>query len=309
MLQSRLLITGVCGFTGRHLVARLRRDCPTTIVGVDTAENPEAEVDRYMRCDLTDRDAVIGAVQAARPEFVFHLAGLYGRASPQEVWKVNVGGFVHMRDALRVHAAKSDQPVRVLTVGSAAEIGTVRADELPVDEQAHCAPESAYGRSKLEVTHLALAEPPAGPVQFVVARAFNLVGPGLDRRLALGNLAHQVAAAGRGECDRVCCGPLDTRRDFVDVRDAVEAYIALVKRGRAGQIYNVCAGRPYLIGDLLRLMIHIANNPIPVDVDPSRKGGGDVPEIYGDHTKITRQLGWRPTVPIEQSLTDLLAAA
>ena len=306
---KRCLITGVSGFTGRHLVARLRQATGCEIIGLDLPQAAGAAVDRYISCDLTDFDQVRRAVRQARPDMVFHLAGLYGGGRPEQIRRVNVAGFDHLRDSLLAGARPADQPLRVLLIGSAAEIGTVATHQLPVPEEILCVPETPYGLSKLEVTRRALSEPVDGPVQFVVARPFNLVGPGLDRRLALGNMAHQVARAKKGQCDVVHCGPLDSRRDFVDVRDAVEAYIALARFGRAGQIYNVCAGRSYRIGDLLRTLIEMAGAPVAIRVDGSGRGAPGVSDIYGDQSKILRELGWRPAVPIEQSLADLLAAA
>jgi GDP-4-dehydro-6-deoxy-D-mannose reductase len=194
-------------------------------------------------------------------------------------------------------------------VGSAAEVGSRGAAQLPVTEQACCRPETPYGQSKWEVTRLALAEPDAGPLQIIVARPFNLVGPGLSSRLSLGSFAQQIAAAARGESVEIRCGPLDTRRDFVDVRDAVQAYVALAERGRAGHVYNVCAGRSYRIGDLLERLIALGGVRARVVSEASQARPGDMADIYGDHAKITLDVAWKPTVAIERSLADLLAAA
>jgi GDP-4-dehydro-6-deoxy-D-mannose reductase len=309
MQHCHVLITGVCGFTGRHLAARLRRDPAVEIFGLDIARAPAAAVDHYCCCDLTDSDAVCRAVRAARPNMVFHLAGLFGAAPAEEIERVNVGGFTCLCDALRQAACDSGRVIRGVTVGSAAEIGSAAAVTLPITEEVWCEPDSAYGRSKLAMTRRALAEPANSPLRFVVARPFNLVGPGLSPQLSLGNFARQIVAVTRGQSDAVHCGPLDARRDYVDVRDAVEAYVALAERGRAGQIYNVCTGRSHRIGDLLGKLVALAARPMRVVVDSARERPGDLPEIYGDHSKITRELGWRPSVPIEQSLNDLLADA
>lgn len=305
--NKRVLITGVAGFTGRHLVSRLRCEAGLWIAGSDVSDCSSVSLDACYCTDLTEADAAERLVAEAAPDVVFHLAGLFGSAAEEPLWRVNVGGLQHLCDALRRHA-RAAAPVRLLAVGSAAELGSRGAARLPVDENAPCVPESAYGRSKLEATRLALAEPADSPLSIVIARPFNLVGPGLGRQLALGNFARQIAAILRGEREAVHCGPLDNRRDYVDVRDVVEAYALLAVRGRAAQVYNVCAGRSYLLRELLDLLIAHAQRAIPVICDSPRGRPGDLPDIYGSFAKLDREVGWRPQIPIERSMADLLAA-
>lgn len=305
----RILVTGVGGFSGRHLVGRLRLRRPAAIVGLDCAAGAAIEPGLFAECDLTDPKDVLAAVFRARPDVVIHLAGVFGAASPETIRDVNVGGFRHLCTALRRYHEESGLTIRLVTVGSAAELGSTGVARLPVTEDAVCLPETDYGKSKLAVTRLAQAEPTEGPLEIVIARPFNLVGPGLSESLSLGSFARQIAAVGRGEAEAIHCGPLSARRDFLDVRDAVEAYLALAERGSAGQVYNVCAGRSFQIADQLHEMIEAAGGDIPVVEDRSRQRPGDLPDIYGDHTKITRETGWRPTIPISRSLADLMAAS
>ena len=308
MHNQRILITGVCGFTGRHLVAHLCHVSSASITGIDTLAEPALPVDRYFACDLTDQAAVNEVVNESRPTTVFHLAGLMGGAAADAVMRVNIGGFQCLVSALRRLESMDGRPIRLVTVGSAAEIGSKSAAKLPVVEDVPCQPESPYGQSKWEVTQRALVEPAGGPLEIIVARPFNLVGPGLSPQLALGNFARQIAAAIRGETSEVRCGPLDTRRDFVDVRDAVAAYVQLAERGRHGQIYNVCLGKSFRLGRLLEILITLANVQVRV-VSESPPRPGDLKDIYGDRAKISREVGWKPTISIEHSLADLLAAA
>ena len=309
MPGDRILITGVCGFTGRHLVAHLCRISSAAIVGIDTREDPNLPIDGYHRCDLTNRDDMDRAVTNARPTVVFHLASLIGSAEPAELARVNVGGFQCLSDTLRRHAAKTGTTIRVVTIGSAAEIGTAGAAKLPVSEEARCEPETAYGRSKLEVTRLAMLEPASSPLKFLIARSFNLLGPGLSSTLSLGSFVQQVAAAVRGETESVRCGSLETSRDFVDVRDAASAYCSLAQVGRPGQIYNVCRGRSYRLGRLLDMLLTLAYVKVRIVSDSRTPRQGDVKDIYGDCSKIVRETGWKPAISIEHSLMDMLAAA
>ena len=270
MRDQRILVTGVCGFTGHHLLAGLRQVAPAAIVGLDTraADSVAHEGWTYVCCDLTNAADVERAVAVAQPDIVFHLAGRFRAESAEELRQTNVEGFRHLCDALRRQGQRA--PVRLVTLGSAAEIGSAGAAVLPVSEEVVCQPETDYGRSKLEATRLALAEPSDGPLEIIVARPFNLIGAGLDPGLSLGSFAGQVVAAARGEADCIRCGRLDTRRDYIDVHDAVEAFLTLAERGRAGQIYNVAAGRSYSIGELLERMVFAAGVSAPIVVDLAR---------------------------------------
>ena len=303
---SRILITGCNGFTGRHLVQRLRSAQLGTLVGLDVGPWAICSSDEYVRCDLTEAESVEQAVGTARPNVVYHLAAVTQGLGDDVVQRTNVDGFRNLCDALV--RGSGERPIRMVTIGSAAEVGSRGAARSPVADDVECVPETAYGRSKWLVTQSALAHPVDGPLQIVVARPYNLVGPGLPAGLSLGHFARQVAAVAWGRAEAVDCGPLDARRDFLDVRDAVEAYVALAERGCAGQVYNVCQGCSYRIGDLLGKLIEYAGVPVSVRSDPTRQPLG-VPDIYGDNRKLREHTNWQPRVSIEQSLRDLLETA
>jgi GDP-4-dehydro-6-deoxy-D-mannose reductase len=307
-MTQRVLITGVRGFTGRHLAARLRGDAQSQLFGIGTASDSPATLDGYYACDLADAGRVEQVIDEVRPDVVYHLAGVTSGVSADQIRTINECGFAHLCDSLRRSALGRDQTVRLLTIGSAAELGSRGAARLPVGEDAECYPETPYGRTKYEVTRRARAEPVEGPLRIVVARAFNLVGPGMGTHLAFGRFAAQIAAFRRGETDALRCGNLSSRRDFIDVRDAVDAYIAIARDGIPGELYNVSSGRSYEIGELLRRMIAAGGVDVPVLVESAAQRPGDLADIYGDPSKTAAAVGWRATTPIERSLTDLLAA-
>jgi GDP-4-dehydro-6-deoxy-D-mannose reductase len=305
-VRERVLITGIGGFAGRHLAERLRSAGDLELLGLGTAATTTVPCNRYFACDLTDARLTSQIVGDLRPDVVYHLAARTGGATPQRLRDVNVRGFVHLCEALRNWAVQRRQPVRLLTVGSAAELGTLGTARLPVGEDAPCGPETDYGRSKLDVTLRALREPDDGPLRISVARTFNLVGPGMGPQLALGWFAAQIAAYRRGETDALLCGNLTARRDYVDVRDAVEIYIAIARCGLPGELYNVCSGRSHAVGDLLEQLVAASGLDIPIECDDAPPRPGDIPDVYGDPTKTEFATGRRATTPIEQSLRDLL---
>lgn len=304
-MPPRVLVTGANGFSGRRLVAVLRAAGDHPVIGSDLAEEPLAPVGEYLACDLTDPLAVEKLVSLVRPDVVYHLAGVNNFAPPDVIGRVNVGGFSNLCRALR----QSGRLVKMLTIGSAAELGRRGAARLPVTEEAPCQPDSPYGESKAQMTQLALAEPDDSSLGIVVVRPFNLIGPGMDPRLVLVDFALQLGRIARRQADTLRCGNLDSRRDFVDVRDAVAAYVALMRHGRLRQIYNVCAGRSHRIGDLLDTLMALAGVQPRIEVDTVRARAADVSDIYGDRSKIARDTGWRPMLSIAESLDDLWAWA
>lgn len=303
-MLRRVLITGVDGFTGRHLEALLRSDPELDVLGTGRRDRPGVSPEAYRRCDLTVDDDVRSLVAWARPQVVYHLAGLRG-GSEEMLQAVNVAAFERLRHELRSLAGA--MPVRMLVVGSAAEIGPVPADRLPVDEHAPCHPVTAYGRSKQALVQSALAEPRESGLEIVVARTFNLIGAGLDVALAPAAFAAQVRACQRGDARDIRCGWLGGRRDYLDVADAVRGYRLLLEHGRPCEVVNVCSSRMIRMGEILDTLLTIAGVRVPI-VAPAEPSPHDIPAICGSHERLTSLTGWQPRIDITTSLVTLLTA-
>jgi GDP-4-dehydro-6-deoxy-D-mannose reductase len=166
---------------------------------------------------------------------------------------------------------------------------------------------SLYGACKLAQTMAALSFS-RGPVEVVVARVFNVVGPGTPGHLAPGAFASQVAriADGRQEPE-IAVGDLRMRRDYLDRRDVASALELLMRRGEPGEIYNVGSGRSRPMSALLDGLIAAAGVKARVRVDPSRLRRSEVPDLVADAGRL-RALGWSPRVPLERSLADTVAS-
>ena len=141
----------------------------------------------------------------------------------------------------------------------------------------------------------------------VLARPFNHLGPGQSDRLVASTLAHQVARNEREGTDVVLAGDLTPRRDFTDVRDVVRAYRLLVTEGQPGEAYNVCSGVDVPISEVADALIAQARRPMRVELDPSRLRPVELPALRGDPGKLRAATGWTPEIPLERTLSDLLA--
>jgi len=140
------------------------------------------------------------------------------------------------------------------------------------------------------------------------SRAFNHTGPRRGDAFAESNFAKQIAEMEAGLREPVVhVGDLKPTRDFSDVRDIVRGYWLLLERGTAGEVYNLCSGLEWSIERILNFLIGKSTVPhIEIRQDPARLRPSDVPVLRGSGQKIESALGWRTTISLEQTLTDLL---
>ncbi len=289
-----MLVTGSRGFVGTWLTRHLAG------VGDEVLELPAG-------LDVADRDAFVGAVAEASPEWVCHLAGLASVAGswddPAGTYLVNTLGVSHLCEAVL-----SCSPVpRVLLVSSAEVYGRVPADELPIGEDRAFAPVSPYGASKAAAELIGLQAWLGRGVQVVRARPFNHTGPGQRPDFVVPALARQVAEAVAAGTGAISVGNLAARRDITDVRDVVRAYRLLLVRGEPGVAYNVCRGESVAIGEVLQRLLFLSGADLRVELDPGRLRPSDVPDLRGDPTRLEAATGWAPEVDLDRSLADVLA--
>src|SRR6185295_13572557 len=139
----------------------------------------------------------------------------------------------------------------------------------------------------------------------VVARSFNLVGPGQSPKFALPAFAVQLAAIARGEQEPVLrVGNLSARRDFLHVDDGAAAFRLLAEKGERGGIYNIASGRALSIGEALERLTALSGVEARVEPDPERMRKVDLPLLLGDARPL-RALGWEPRRTLDDALSDL----
>jgi GDP-4-dehydro-6-deoxy-D-mannose reductase len=79
----------------------------------------------------------------------------------------------------------------------------------------------------------------------------------------------------------------------------------LAERGEAGEVYNVCSGKGYKIREILDIMLSFSNKNIEVRQDPAKMRTSEEPILVGDNSKLCK-IGWRPQIPLEKTLSDIL---
>jgi len=309
--SPRILITGIEGFTGRHMLDLLnsRKDTPH-IVGVHKAPfacPPTVERLELVECDVTDHDAVMRVIGDASPDAVYHFAGLVSVAgsfkAPLDYMNVNVEGTMNVLEAVR----KANSDGKVFVPGSAETYGKVGPDSLPIKEDTRQNPSNPYGLSKLLQERVCAHYHDSIGLKVYVTRTFHTVGPGQGLGFVCSDFAKQVADVEAGSQEPVIrVGNLYAKRDFLDVRDLVRAYEAITEKGRPGVPYNVCSGKSVSVQHILDTLISLSDTEVSVEVDPEKLRPVDVPEFLGDNTRLRSETSWSQSIPLERTLEDIL---
>ncbi len=310
----RVLVTGITGFVGTHLAEHiLTAHSDAEIFGLCRWRSSASDVAglaalvRTVEGDLLDAASLLRALQASRPDVIFHLGASSSVASswavPVEIMQVNAVGTVHLLEAAR----QMDLDAPIVLACSAEEYGAVADEDLPVSEQHPLQPISPYGVSKATVDLLGYQYFETFRLRTVRLRLFNHCGPRQSERFVISGLARQVAEIeAELRPPQIAVGNLDVRRDFVDVRDVVRAYWLAASHGEAGTVYNVASGTARSIRSILDQLLALTDAVVEVSFDPGRLRPAEIPALQGDAGRFRRDTGWEPTIPFEQTLLDTL---
>ena len=284
------LVTGGGGFAARHLVDLLSHS------GGSPAAPPRAEL------NLLDPAALRQAASELEPEVIFHLAAL---SSPRLSWDDPAGAVLdNLRMTTNVlDAVRHEAPAaRLVLVGSGQVYGS--HPPLPVTEDAPFAPGNPYAVSKAAGEMLARQYETGFGLSIVRLRPFNHAGPGQSDEYVLATMARQVAEAeARGDDEALLrTGDVSVGRDFTDVRDVVRGYV--LAADAAPGVYNVCSGRATRVEELIEMLGAAANIAVRQEVDPARLRPHDPPELRGSAERLAAATGWRPQIPLAQTVRD-----
>jgi GDP-4-dehydro-6-deoxy-D-mannose reductase len=332
----RVLITGVTGFAGSHLVEFLLREHPNVEVfgiyrrrsrldhlsevrdrlhmvepGVARVETmrsafKEGKVN-MIECDLLDAFSTHSLIAAVQPDRIFHLAAQShvptSWNAPAATIMDNVLGQVNLFEALRME--KLDPLVQI--AGSSEEYGLVLPDEVPMKESNPLRPLSPYAVSKVTQEMLAYQYHRSYGIRSVVSRGFNHTGPRRGENFVTSTFARQIALIEKGKQEPVIyVGDLSSKRDFTDVRDMVRAYWLMLEHGKPGEVYNIGSGTTRSAKEVLDILLSLSEVKVEVRVDPTRLRPSDVLILWADATKFMEATGWKPTIEFEQTMRDLL---
>ena len=303
-LRGPVLITGVTGFAGGHLVESLAGSNRLVGWGRSTPRPEIAHLVVSQTVDLLNREQVRSAIATLRPSTIFHLAGAPNVA---ESWRDttkplagNVLATSHLFDAVR----RAGLTCRVLVTGTAV---VYAPSDTPIKEEGTLAPGNPYALSKLAQEQLAMRAFADDGLDIVMVRSFNHTGPRQPPAFVAPSMARQIALIEKGDAEPVIrVGNLDARRDFTDVRDVVRAYVSLATLGKSGEIYNVGSGVGRSVQSLLDALKSRARVEVRVEVDPERLRPTETSALVADTTRLRDRTGWQPQISFESMLDHLL---
>ncbi len=292
-------VTGASGFVGPYLVDHLRA------AGDDVTE---MDLMGPVEVDVTDAESVLNAMSDASPDVVYHLAALSSVgeswSSPGRSFRVNAEGTLHV-----LRACVELKVPRVVAIISSEVYGNAAPEDLPLNETAPLRPVTPYGASKVAADFLALQAYLADGLDVVRVRPFGHTGPGQSDQFVVPALAARIARAEHDGATTIPVGSLTAVRDLSDVRDVVRAYRLLAETGESGAVYNVCSGHGVSIQEIADVLRAQATHPIELETDPMLVRAVDAPRMVGDNALLRSTTGWEPQFSLQQTLTDVLAAA
>jgi GDP-4-dehydro-6-deoxy-D-mannose reductase len=313
----RILLTGGTGFVGGYLAPAIVAAYPDAkrLLLRRPGDTVVREGWQAVDGEIYDPAALTRIVGDFRPDLILHLAGQASVGSamnaPAQTWKVNYEGTV----ALATSCSTFEITPTFVFVSSSEVYGeSFRAGM--ADEMTALRPTNAYADSKAAAEDGLATALPLGS-RLIILRPFNHTGPGQDQRFVLPSFAFQVAEIEAGvRPPRLEVGNIEAVRDFLDVRDVCDAYLAVLSIAtelptldatrRVESVFNIASGTPRRIGDLIDILGECAATPFEVIIDPSRLRTSDIPIVTGSSARIENLTGWRRKIPIERTLEELL---
>ena len=310
----RALITGITGFAGSHLADYLLTLGNVEVSGVTRWRSRTENIIHLkgkvnlVECDLRDPFSIREVLRRVKPDRIYHLAAQsyvpMSWVAPAETLSTNLIGEVNIFEALRQEAMLD---TRIQLACSSEEYGLVLPGETPIKETNPLRPLSPYGVSKLAQDYLGYQYNQSYKMFIVRTRAFNHTGPRRGEVFVTSNFARQIAEIEKYKKEPVIyTGNLDAVRDFTDVRDTVRGYYLSLEKGVPGEVYNICTGKGYKVREMLDILLSFSKVKITTKQDPQRMRPSDVELLVGDRSKFEQQTGWKPTIPFEKTMEDLL---
>jgi len=313
--MSKILVTGFSGFVGKHLMNHLNeKKMKSEILGIDL-NKPEYKYNyseclntKFEKIDLLDSIKLRKLIYLFQPNYIIHLAsyssvGLSWK-NPSLSFKNNMNIFLNMMEIIREVSPKC----RILSIGSSEEYGNVKEDKLPLKEEYSLNPVSPYAVARVSQEQLSKVYCDGYGLDVVMTRSFNHVGVGQKDIFVISSFVKQLVEIKKGikKEQKLVTGDITIVRDFLDVRDVVDAYFRLLINGKKGEVYNVCSGIGVSLREVIEMICRILDIHVEIEIDPSRVRPNDNRVIVGSNEKLKKAMGWEPKIPLKESLKDII---
>lgn len=312
----RLLITGINGFVAEHFLSLLSdlKIYDFEILGLGRSSHSAILPHfsslniRYQCIDLLNKDAVGEIIKTFKPDYLLHLASIssvgHSWKHPQDSFVNNTNIFLNLVEQIRIQSI----PCRVLSIGSSEEYGNVTHEMVPLTENVVLKPNSPYAVARVSQELISKNYEQGFGLDIIMTRSFNHIGPGQKDIFAIPSLAKQLVNIKfeKNASKTITTGDLSIIRDFIDVRDVVNAYYQLLMNGKKGEIYNICSGVGISLKEIYMKMCNKLEIEVSLETDPQLIRPNDNKIIVGNADKIKRELNWHPLIDLDTSISDIL---
>lgn len=293
----KILVVGANGFIGRQVSVLLQKEHKVYRAVRNASSDNEVVV------DLLDEKTVLAALKNIRPNIVINCAGVVENS---EKAKMNVIFTQHLLDAVVKSGLNLN---KIIICGSAAEYGIVEKHDISVAENHSLKPNTEYGINKMKESQCALEFRRKFKLPVVVARIFNPIGLGMHERMIIPGILRQAEAIKNGKADTIEVSRLDSRRDYINVKDVATAIKAIVEKTTNYEVYNVGSG--VSTSNMQLIQLALKNYDLPKTPKLSETMSEPEPPFAtkADISRIKTDLSWQPQCTIEESIKEVFSAA
>lgn len=305
-MNEKVLIIGGAGFVGNYLIDELIEKN----LEIYATKTPSEKIERNNICvidlDLLKIEEIEKIIHDIRPQYIYNLAAQSSVAlswkNPQITVDINIKGVINLLETIR--KIENYYP-RVLLIGSSEEYGHFDIEQ--VKEKIKLEPQNIYAATKAFQSMIFKIYVKAYKMDIVYARPFNHIGPKQSPIFVVSDFCKQVVEIEKNKKKSIIyVGNLSAKRDFTDVRDVVRIYQELMKKGRAGEIYNVGSGKAIAISDILKEILNNSKIKIEVQQDKNKLRPIDSPIIEANIDKLVSEIKYIPKYNIKQTIKDIL---
>ncbi|WP_226674106.1 NAD-dependent epimerase/dehydratase family protein [Rossellomorea aquimaris] len=287
--MKKVLITGASGFTGLHACEYYRKR-GYEVYGAVRSHHPPLKGVQSVICNLLDLEAMKVIIKEIEPQMILHLAAQNHSGQswidPVTTINTNVIGTMNLLESVK----NSSPDASLLIIGSVIEYNPCHSTE----------PNHPYGLSKYIQTVLSTCWSSFYDLDIRIAKASNLIGPGRSNGIC-SLLAHKCLQYQKGVKEGFHFQNVLDHRDFLDVRDAVQAYDIILRNGTKNETYVVASGRNYTLLEVAKKVKELSQSNLPLTTDQWKH----IPGVPYKDEKLVK-LGWKPTISLSQSLKEIL---
>lgn len=312
----RLLITGINGFVAEHFLELLsnRGIYHFEILGIGRSANNELKNKfndlniNYQSIDLLNKNDVADCINNFKPDYLLHLASIssvgHSWKHPQDSFVNNTNIFLNLIEQIRLQ----NIPCRILSIGSSEQYGNVTKEMLPLQETSPLNPISPYAVARVSQEMISKIYEQGYGMDIIMTRSFNHIGPGQKDIFVIPSFAKQLVSIKLGKCSNntITTGDLSIIRDFIDVRDVVNAYYMLLMDGKKGEVYNICSGVGISLHDIILKMCNKLAIEVNLETNPLLIRPNDNKIIIGNSDKLKKEINWNPNINLEKSIDNIL---